>query len=318
MSERTVSIMDSYGYGQMMEDLVKLSQANTFLRLSYIGETVMGKPIPAIKVGIGERRIHYNASFHANEWITSLILMVFLEDYTRAIRLNESIFGQQAMDLFCGSTLFIVPMVNPDGVELVQYGTSSDHPYHELLLQWNQGSSDFSQWKSNIRGVDLNDQYPAHWDVEKLRRGPDGPGPRDYPGDKPLSEPEAVAIAEFTKRNLYHLVMALHTQGREIYWNYRDYEPERASWMAEQLAVVSGYEAVKLTDSDAGYKDWFIQEYRRPGFTIEAGYGCNPLPINQFNNIYEEVGPLLVLGLSLSTEGDHLIGIHSHPPSQNS
>jgi g-D-glutamyl-meso-diaminopimelate peptidase len=304
MCGRLVSVVDHYSYDQMMEDLAKLCGANPFLRMSYIGESVMGKPIPAIQIGTGAARIHYNAAFHANEWITSLIVIVFLEDYASAIRADKFIFDQRAVDLFNRSTLFIVPMVNPDGVDLVHYGVNPDHPFRDVLLQWNQGSADYSQWKSNIRGVDLNDQYPAHWEMEKLRRSTDGPGPRDYPGVAPLSEPEAVAMAEFTKRNDFHLVIALHTQGREIYWNYREYEPERASWMAEQLANISGYEAVKLTDSDAGYKDWFIQEYSRPGFTVEAGYGCNPLPIGQFNDIYEDVGHILVLGLSLSLEGD--------------
>lgn len=304
MTRRLVSVVDHYGYDQMMEGLTKLCRAHPFLRLLYIGESVMGKPIPAIQVGIGAIRVHYNAAFHANEWITSLIVMVFLEDYASAIRSDECIFEQRAIDLFNRTTLFIVPMVNPDGVDLVHNGANMSHPYHDLLLQWNQGSDDYTQWKSNIRGIDLNDQYPAHWELEKLRRSPDGPGPRDYPGDAPLTEPEAVAVAEFTKRNDFHLVIALHSQGREIYWNYRDHEPEHTSWMAEQLAAVSGYEAVKLTDSDAGYKDWFIQEYRRPGFTVEAGYGCNPLPIDQFNGIYDEVGPLLVVGLSLSKDGD--------------
>jgi g-D-glutamyl-meso-diaminopimelate peptidase len=300
MNERIVSVDDHYGYEQMMGHLTELCRVYPFLRLSYIGESAMGKPIPAIQVGSGTDRIHYNAAFHANEWITSLILLVFLEDYACAIQAEERIFHQRAMDLFNRSTLFLVPMVNPDGVDLVHHGINESHPYYDFLLQWNQGSTDFTEWKSNIRGIDLNDQFPAYWDVEKLRRSPVGPGPRDYPGLKPLSEPEAVAIAEFTKRNDFHLVIALHTQGREIYWNYRNYEPKQAGRMAEQLARVSNYEAVKLTDSDAGYKDWFIQEYSRPGFTVEAGYGCNPLPISQFRDIYGEVGPLLVLGLTLT------------------
>lgn len=304
MSGRIVSIVDNYGYDKMIEDLNRLCRANPFLRLSYIGESVMGKPIPVIQIGIGDLRIHYNAAFHANEWITSLIAMVFLEEYANAIRLDALILDQCAIDLFRRTTLYMVPMVNPDGVDLVHYGANTSHPFYELLLQWNQGSSDYSQWKSNIRGVDLNDQFPAHWEIEKLRRSPDGPGPRDYPGKAPLSEPEAVALAEFTKCINFHLVIALHTQGKEIYWNYRDYEPVRASWIAEQLVAVSGYEAVKLTDSDAGYKDWFIQEYRRPGFTVEVGFGSNPLPIGQFNDIYEEVRTILVLGLSICSVSD--------------
>ena len=29
----------------------------------------------------------------------------------------------------------------------------------------------------------------------------------------------------------------------------------------------------------AGYKDWFIQYYDRPGYTIEVGLGQSPLPL---------------------------------------
>ncbi len=304
MSGRIVSIVDDYGYDKMIVDLNRLCSANPFLQLSYIGESVMGKPIPAIQIGTGDVRIHYNAAFHANEWITSLIALVFLEEYGNAIRTDSFILDRRAIDLFRRTTLYMVPMVNPDGVDLVQYGVNESHPFYELLMQWNESSCDYSQWKSNIRGVDLNDQFPAHWEIETLRRNPTGPGPRDYPGEAPLSEPEAVALADFTKHNNFHLVIALHTQGREIYWNYRDYEPIRACWIAEQLAAVSGYKAVKLTDSDAGYKDWFIQEFRRPGFTVEVGFGSNPLPIGQFYDIYEEARTILVLGLSLCSLSD--------------
>lgn len=301
MSERIVNVCEPYHYKMMMGQLNKLCQTYPFLRLSYIGQSVMGKPIPAIQVGAGSIRIHYNASFHANEWITSLLLLVFLEDYANAIRLNQRIDEQAAGELFNQISLFIVPMINPDGVDLVTHTqeTLKDHPYYERLIRWNEASSDFSQWKSNMNGIDLNDQFPAHWDIEKLRRSPEGPGPRDFPGYKPMSEPEAIAIVEFTKRLDFQLVIALHTQGREIYWNYRDYEPSHAEWMSWRLAQASGYEAIKLMDSDAGYKDWFIQQFRRPGFTVEAGHGINPLPLSQFDEIYGEIRPLLVTGLSL-------------------
>ena len=46
--------------------------------------------------------------------------------------------------------------------------------------------------------------------------------------------------------------------------------------------------------SFAGYKDWFIKVFRRPGFTIEAGSGENPLPIGQFEEIYRDNLGILV------------------------
>jgi g-D-glutamyl-meso-diaminopimelate peptidase len=294
-----VQVVDNYSYDRMRNDLIRLSEVYPFIRLSYIGESELGKPIPAVQVGTGTTRVHYNAAIHANEWITSLLLMVFLEEYAEAVRTGTCLFNRNAVEIFEQSMLYMVPMVNPDGVDLVHYGTDINHPFHNLLLQWNEGSADFSQWKANIRGVDLNDQFPAHWAQERLRRSTDGPGPRDYAGEQPLSESEARTMAEFTRRNDFHLVVALHTQGKEIYWNYRDYEPVEAYMIAEQFAAISGYEAIKLTDSDAGYKDWFIQKFRRPGFTVEAGLGCNPLPISEFNCLYEEVLPILVRGLSI-------------------
>lgn len=189
-------------------------------------------------------------------------------------------------------------MVNPDGVELSLNGLEDGHPYRKQLLQWNGGESSFDGWKANIRGIDLNDQFPAHWEEELKRRGTEGPSPRDYPGVYPLSEPESRAMARLALTIPFDTVLALHTQGKEIYWNYRDYEPPCAEALAGRLAEASGYKPVRLTGSDAGFKDWFIQLFRKPGFTIEAGEGVNPLPYSDFPGIYEEMRPLLYEALS--------------------
>jgi g-D-glutamyl-meso-diaminopimelate peptidase len=58
--------------------------------------------------------------------------------------------------------------------------------------------------------------------------------------------------------------------------------------LAAEFERVSGYRGIQNIDSHAGYKDWFIQEFRKPGFTIELGLGVNPLPLSQFDEIYSE------------------------------
>ncbi|WP_312029526.1 M14 family metallopeptidase [Paenibacillus sedimenti] len=291
--------MQAYGYWTLCNELERLSRIYPFLRIEPIGRSVMGKSIPAIGIGHGTKRIHYNASFHANEWITTPLLMQFLEDLSCAYARGTAWRGANIRRMLSEATLWLVPMVNPDGVDLVLQGVTPDHSHGDLLLAWNGGSPDFRNWKANIRGVDLNDQFPAHWEEEAARRGRSGPGERDYGGEAPLTEPEAIAMANFTEKHSFDLVMALHTQGQEIYWNYRDYEPQESEALADRLALASNYCAVKLTGSDAGYKDWFIQHYRRPGFTIEVGFGVNPLPVETFPVLYEQVVPILLEGLEL-------------------
>lgn len=148
----------------------------------------------------------------------------------------------------------------------------------------------------------MNLQFPAGWEQAKeikYAQGFDKPAPRDFVGYGPLTAPEAVALYNFTLQHNFSLVLAYHTQGRVIFYEYQDYTPENSRAIADNFAKVSGYtvEETPYNSSFAGYKDWFIYYYGRPGFTIEAGLGTNPLPISQFAAIYRENLGILVLGM---------------------
>ena len=97
----------------------------------------------------------------------------------------------------------------------------------------------------------------------------------------------------------FKLILAYHTQGKEIYWQFQNYATQRARTIGEQFSNVSGYRLadVPFNSSFAGYKDWFILNYNRPGFTIEVGLGENPIPISQFASIYRENLGILITGL---------------------
>ena len=284
----------NYDYDTMMKDIRQLQTVYPFLQVSSIGDSVLGREIPEILIGNGDKRVHYNGSFHANEWITTPILMTFLNDYVLSLTNQNTIRGLVTSPLYEHSTLSIVPMVNPDGVDLVISGPPSEEPYRSNVIEWNNGSTDFSGWKANIHGVDLNDQFPALWELERARN-PKTPGPRDYGGESPLSEPEAIAMADLTRRRDFAQVLAFHTQGEVIYWGFQNLEPPETEAIVTVFSRVSGYEPIQSIESYAGYKDWFIQDWRRPGFTVEVGKGINPLPLTQFDEIYEKT-----LGIFLS------------------
>ena len=285
-----------------VQTIERLMNAYPFIRAETIGTTAFGRPIWAMQIGTGDRRVLYSGAHHANEWITSPLLLKFAEDYAAAIDADGMIFDRSARQLAAETTIYIVPMVNPDGVDLVTGVLQPGNEQYERALGFarNYPNIPFPEgWKANLNGVDLNLQYPAGWLMAreiKFRQGYTQPGPRDYVGRAPLNQIESQALYDYTQRVDPELVLAYHTQGKVIYYQYGGIEIPGAAELAQRFAEVSGYavEEVPYASSFAGYKDWFIQYFRRPGFTIEVGEGVNPLPLSQFDEIYADNIGILV------------------------
>ena len=278
-----------------------------FVTLGEMGKSVMGAPLWTLTLGSGENRLFYNASHHANEWITTPVLLKFCEELARASAFSGKIYGFDAARLLKKSTLCIAPAVNPDGIDLVT-GVLTGGPYYARAAEIARDYPDIpfpSGWKANILGTDLNLQYPAGWSQAqeiKFAQGYISPAPRDFVGYAPLSACESRSVYEHTLSFSPALTLSYHTQGKTIYWKYQDVEPPRSREIANLLAAASGYvvEDTPYSSGFAGYKDWFIQNFYRPGYTIEAGLGENPLPLTQFDEIYEDNIGILTLPMTLT------------------
>lgn len=286
-AKKVVQPEESYDHTALVNDLKRLKVIYPFIEQRKIGESAEGKPIYEVRVGKGRKKVHVNGAIHANEWITSAVIMTFLNDYLLSLTNRQTIRGLNAAIFYDNVSLSLVPMLNPDGVDLVVHGAPKDAEKRKGLIALNKGRTDFRDWKANIRGVDLNDQFPAKWKEEKEMRE-SKPGPRDFGGSEPLTEPEAKALAVLTKSEQFDRVLAFHTQGEEIYWGFEGYEPKETETLVKEFSRVSGYKPERYVESFAGYKDWFEQEWRKPGFTVELGKGKNPLPMSQFPEIYQK------------------------------
>ena len=287
-----------------------LKKAYPFLRGEDLTVTAFGQPVQTLVIGNGPRKVLYTAAHHANEWITAPVILKFVEELAQAIVAGGTIAGVDARTLARQVTIYTVPMVNPDGVGLVTGEFPPGSLGYEVaaLLGKNYPAVPFPEgWKANLAGVDLNLNYPAGWRQAreiKYAQGYTQPGPRDFVGRFPLDQPETRALAGFTEFLSPELVLAYHTQGQEIYWQFKDLFVPGAQALGEELARVSGY---RLADTPyasgfAGYKDWFLQQFRRPGYTVEAGLGENPLPISQFHEIYQANLPLLITAAQWAAE----------------
>ena len=289
-------------YARSRQAIEALVKAYPFLRTEVLAETAQGRKLQTLVIGNGPRNVIFSASWHANEWITTPVLLKFMEEFAEALKNGGKIFGVNAGDLAAKVTIYTVPMVNPDGVDLVTGALGQNTAAYEdaAAIAATFPTIPFPEgWKANLKGVDLNLQFPAGWlraREIKFLQGFNRPAPRDYVGRAPLTQPEAKAMAGYTAYIDPDLVLALHTQGTEIYWSFMDYEVPGARELGERMAQASGYRLSEPApnSSYAGYKDWFIKEFRRPGFTIEAGTGTNPLPLSQFEEIYRDVGPILL------------------------
>ena len=245
-----------------------------------VGVSELGQRIPYIFVG--QKNGNYmivQGAIHAREHLTALLVVNLAKHLVK----NK--------DLMLNGGIYFVPMVNPDGVCLCQQGVGfvASKQRKSNLLAIN-GSTDFSLWKANIDGVDLNVNFDARWGEgeqnEFFRKS------QNYVGKAPFSARESKALAEFTQKIKPCVTLSYHLKGEEIYWEFdqtshRRYRDKR---YAEAIARYTGYKVVGQGGSVGGYKDWCIQTFHIPSFTIEVGNDnfSHPFPYAQFVEIFHQ------------------------------
>lgn len=273
-----------------------------------IGQSILGQPLHTLTFGVGDTSVFFNASHHANEWITTPVVLTFLEQYAHAVASGGTLYDLPSDALYQAVTLTIAPLVNPDGVDLVTGYLNEANPAFAAASAIANAYKNIpfpEGWKANIRGVDLNLNYPAEWATAreiKYALGFDHPAPRDFVGSAPLSEPESRALHALSLRHRFSLTLSYHAQGEVIFWQFLDYHVPQGEPIGRQLSKASGYalEDTPYNASFAGYKDWFIQTFLKPSYTIEVGRGVSPLPVAQFPQIYRDNLGLMAMALFLA------------------
>lgn len=298
-----VNDSDLYTYEEMEQDIWQLRERYSGkLRVEINGTTPDGRNIYQLIMGgssgkKAKKTILIHAGIHAREYLNCKMVMEQLEQCLENWD-NGSYHGRSYGELFSGVEVHVIPMVNPDGIAISQYGENGIKT-EEILnivrdcyaadLAEGRGSADYSvylsQWKANGRGVDLNKNFPVNFGAGTC---PSHPSYASYPGPSAASEPESQILQAITESCSPYLVLNYHSMGQVIYWDlaesaYRERNQEFASFMSG----LTGYQLITEDTSSGGYLDWLMMR-ESPVYTVtlETGSVACPMPASEYGNVW--------------------------------
>ena len=268
----------------------------------FCGRSVLGRKIRVLTIGKTAGAVLFAGATHGSEWLTALVLLRFFEELCEAFEHEENICGINAKKAISKRGLAVIPVLNPDGVEINLRGKPGALSAGAKAERLSAG--DYEHWNANANGVDINHNFGAGWELlheQERKNGIFGPAPRQYGGPRAFSEPETRAVCGFCSTFDVKRLYSFHSQGEEIYWQYGDRTPPHARMVARMMGAMSGYTPAipSVTASHGGFKDWFIEKTGRMGLTVELGRGKNPLPMSDLDPVYEKARDMLLFAAFL-------------------
>lgn len=290
-----------YSYSDMVYDSQLITEVFPGLvTVDSLATTADGREILHFVAGNpdAEKKVFINAGTHAREYITCQLVMKQLVEYLRSVAAHESYHGVSYDDMWDQVAVHVVPMINPDGVSISQFGLEGIQNEDILQTVYDIAAMDgveitgyyLDRWKANALGTDINRNYDAYWEEYNDPAG--HPSSDHYKGEYPGSSIEAAAMIKLTEESGFLRTISYHAQGGLIYWNFANIDAiyDEAYAFASQLSAVTGYPLdsnFEIIDP-AGYSDWGIYRCQIPSVTIEVGYGTCPYLNEQFQTIWQE------------------------------
>ncbi len=262
---------------------------------SSIGQSVEGRELLLVEFGRGSDKVFVCGTHHAREYISTTYLMYAIDRYAYAYR-SGSMWGQyNPKEILDNITFCIVPMVNPDGVNLVQNGIEATQTPDEVAaMELFEGAKyGYSSWKANVRGVDLNWNYDKDW---SSKRNKNPKGSSGFNGDAPNTEPETMAVSAYVDRNVFGAYVSFHTQGEIFYWAEN---PETPTYMNRVIKKDTGFIEYKETATGDGgsFFDYVYRKFYKPTITVELcpHIGNFPYPDSDFDRVWNPAKNILFL-----------------------
>lgn len=284
----------TYSYQEMVEDLQLMQDVwSQCIRCEMRSRTYQGRDIPVVYLGNPEAKYHVmvQAAMHAREYMASLLVMTMIEHYAR--NYETGFFQGKKLKWLLEKVCFVImPMVNPDGVEIAQRG--DDGAVTADVKEWVQANTQagiqYDQIKSNARGVDINHNFRNGFGLDKkLKKSKNY---LNYPGENPLSEVESRLMLDVAQEYDFACFLNYHTSGNLIFYGCKN-APEQVNEQALKIAdIVKRHTSYPLCGPEeipecGTWADEVEVCFLRPSTTIELGTQ-NPVPISEFYGLYDK------------------------------
>ena len=286
----------NYNFTEMQDDLNVLQQKySDKLKVSAVGTSVDGRAIYQAILGNPQAKnaIFIMSTIHGREWMNSWILMEMLEfnlDNWDNIAPNGETYG----NVFNDCCIYLLPMVNPDGVEISQNGFNViNNEELRNSLKTMRGAGNTKRWKANAHGVDLNRNFGTGWNSKVDQTTP---GADFYNGPNAWSEPETLAVKSALEQRGFIAALTYHSAERTLYWDLgqEGQMRERTQALVTHCHNINGYkygEASPLKGLEYNYMNF---DKQIPTVCIETGTVACPLPYSQFKTIWKENHMMMV------------------------
>lgn len=261
--ETIVKYNTPYNSSRVYQDVNALCSKYPELMSQFsIGSSEKGKDIPCIKMGSGSKKACIVGGIHSREHISISFTMRSVEEMAIAYTKDRKYGEYNMRELFDKYTLYIVPMINPDGTDI---STAGDSPLYSSRVNYPDS------YKLNANGVNLNRNYPFYWE-ERFANQQTSPGNENYAGAVSASEKETKAMIKLCSENSFEWLLDMHIVGGGIYWSDSqngtipdDYR------LASALSKRCGLSMFPTTTTpvNGGLENWFRYAYKRPGLCIE-------------------------------------------------
>ncbi len=267
--------------GGIEDELRRFARRNSDIaELVDLGDTHQGRDILAVRITddvadqpVGTRpAVLYQGTTHAREWISTEVTRRLMHWYADPTG-NGSGAAKKLLDR---RELWFIPVVNPDG-----YQYTFDN---ERLWRKNLRDNDDNGQITLGDGVDLNRNYPEHWNYDTEGSSSDEISDT-YRGPAPGSEPETQADmglfdqVEFAFAVSYHSYgpLLLYPEGWQVQTPARDDPIYIALSGTDAEPAVAGFDpdvSAELYTTNGEFTDWAHGEKGTLAWTPELQEGC--------------------------------------------